>query len=184
MTTTFYRNVWGALVLTLLIMTSLFTGFALAQGDWQGALMNGVITLFWIFSVIWFHVMALREQRGDIEKEHSKQKLNDSLQDLLKTIVDKHPHQHTHIEDEDHQKHHDVLMEVLKEVSGEDEPTDEQLPEIKKRFIAKTNHDIILTRDAIGINVKIAKKPLAPTKKAPVKKPVATKKTVTTKKEK
>ena len=181
MGSTVCSRVWAVMILLLLVFTSMFVGMDLADGDWQGAIINGILLLFWVFAAVWFHFMALREQKSDIEFKQHRDKLDSSLKSLLDDTLGKIKEDLDHdtrLENALHQAHHEICGERPARVS--------EYKKVEARFheIAG-DHYIKLEKSENGKpNVTISDQPFETKparKKAPVKKPVA-KKTVTTKK--
>lgn len=203
MTSTLFSKAWAIMILLLVIFTSMFVGMDLARGDWQGAIINGILLAFWVFAAVWFHFMAIREVKLDAELDQSKKDFDKSMEKLLAEIFGTdHNHHKAHAivkdvspkESKVHADLSDTLVDIIAEVSDGSNPEEKHFAEIKKRFEAKTGHEVIISSSGLGLNVKIGKQPMAKkapaskpaTKKAPVKKPVAkkapvTKKTVTKK---
>lgn len=187
MTVKTLNTVWGSLILLFVIFWAFFLGLDSAHNEVKQSILDGIMLAFWIFFLIFWYFSALRDQKRDIEFERDmddiKKKGDDLLKDILKE-AERHatvPHIHAaHPGDPIETRLNSTLLDIVKEVSGEKEPNARQIATIKSRFTKLTGHDIKITKDEIGLDVKISKQPLA--KKAPVKKPAATKKPVTEKK--
>lgn len=183
-----FQKVFLLLAFTLVVLQAAYLGADLQANDGKEALVDGILLVFWIFTFWLFTLMNRAEQKLDRELEESRKNLDKSLDNLLGEILSKHKVGTP--ENALHESLSDQLVDIVGDVTKGSEPTTKHLPEIKKRFEAKTGHEVVLTKEGHGLSVRIGKEPMAKkpaTKKAPVKKPVAklaptTKKTVTKKK--
>lgn len=197
MSNNIFGKAWVAMILLLVVAESVFLGSALKSKDWHGAIVNAILLAFWLFAIVWFHFMALREVRRDLEfkrdMDELKKKGDDLLKDLLSDVLDEKHKNHRHKvsvvtpENPKHEALSEAFDGIMEQVCGDNEPTEKNLAEIKRRFESITGHSVKIEQLPFGLSVSIAKEPTAKkaarkpaTKKAPVKKPVA-KKTVTKK---
>lgn len=188
-----FNKVFIGLTFFLLLFFVFNLGIDAAKADGKEAILDGVQAAFWLFAFVLFSKMNRLDEKLDRELEESKAKLDKSLDDLLGNILggDHKGHKHTigTPENPKHEKLSEDFDAIMEGVCGDKEPTEKDLAEIKKRFEAKTGHEVKLEQLPFGLSVRIAKEPKAKkaparkpaTKKAPVKPVAATKKPVTKK---
>ena len=187
MTTTVFGKAWGVLMLSLVILESILVGLALRAGQWDNAIFAILFLAFWVFAVVWFHIMALREREGDVELRHQKEEMKKNVDKLLAEMLKGFDEAHGH-----DKALEDALDQATQEIKkGNRTPLKpSEYAKVEKRFHEITgDHYIKLTQNKNGkADVTISDTPFTKptTKKAPVKKPVVkaapvTKKPVTKK---
>lgn len=123
MTGSIFSKAWAIMILALVVFTSMFVGMDLADGDWQGAIINGILLAFWVFADVWYHAMALRERKIDHEFEESTKKLDNAMDELLGHLK----------EDMDRkQRVHDAMHASLESIGGDRPPRPPKPSEFKK----------------------------------------------------
>lgn len=182
-----FQKVFLLLAFTLIVLQAAYLGADLQANDGKEALTDGILLVFWIFTFGLFTLMNRAEQKLDRELEESRKNLDKSLDNLLGEILGKGHEGHEHVvktgrpENQLHESLTDQLVDIIGEVTKDGSPKPKDLPEIKKRFEAKTGHEVVIKHEGLGLNVRIGKEPMAKkrparkpaTTKAPVKKPVA-----------
>lgn len=158
MKTTAFSKAWGILILFLVVAESVFLGSDLQASNWHSAVVDGALLGFWIFGIVFFHAMSLKEQASDIEHKHLMKDLDKTLNEakdkLLKEILGNDD------DDDIHDPLTEKLMETIHDVAGHKKPTVAQLKTIKKKFEATTGHEVIFSPESDGLGVKIGKKPM------------------------
>mgnify|MGYP001585468261 CR=1 FL=1 len=193
---TFISKLWAVMILALVVIQGIFVGEDIGSNDGKELIVDSILLAFWIAALVWFHLFRIREVRLDIEIENSRKDLDKAMKNLLGEILGGDHKGHEHVvktgkpENDLHESLSDKLVDIIAEVVKDGSPEPKHFAEIKKRFEAKTGHEVKLKKEGLGLSVQIGKEPIAKkkpaTKKAPVKKPVAkaaptTKKPVTKK---
>lgn len=171
MTTTVFSKAWAIMILALVVFSSMFVGMDLADGDWQGAIINGILLTFWIFAAIWYHAMALRERKLDLEFEESTKKLDDVMGDLLGHLKEEH---------ERKERVHDAMHAALESIGEDRPPKPSEYKKVQDVFHEKSGGLYLQLTATKGdkrpaAEVSDTPFPAVKNKKAPARKPVAKK---------
>lgn len=168
MTGTIFSKAWAIMILALVVFTSMFVGMDLADGDWQGAIINGILLAFWVFAAVWYHAMALRERKIDLEFEASTKKLDDAMDELMGHLK----------EDMDRkQRVHDAMHAALESIGEDRPPKPSEFKKVQDVFHEKSGLYLQLTATKGDKRpaAKVSDKPFPSVKKAPARKPAVKK---------
>jgi hypothetical protein len=180
MTKTAFGKAWALVILSLIVLESFFLGFDAARGETHSAIADGLLLALWGFAAVYFHVLALREQKLDFQFEQSKKSVDDSFKKLIDELKK---------DTDDGLARRKTFLDLFKEVTGVDfyeskNVSAKQKATIEKHFNEATGTYADITVKAKGvIGVEISDKPFATktvkksvAKKAPIKKTVTKKK--------
>lgn len=137
-----FGKTWGAMILALLIVESIFLGSDLQSKNWHGAIVDCILVAFWLFAIVWFHIMAVKEIKEDAELAATRSKLDQAistLKDKIETIND----------DDDHREElNKELKSIIKGVITKEQVknlaplTKAQLAVVKTKFKQITGHGL------------------------------------------
>lgn len=169
MTGTIFSKAWAIMILALVVFTSMFVGMDLADGDWQGAIINGILLAFWVFAAVWYHAMALRERNIDLEFEKSKNDFEKTMDDMLGSIK----------KDIDHRMKIEKAMAQAIDVIGADRPPKpSEFKKVEDRFHEITGDHYLKLSVEKGDkrpSAEVSDKPFPVVKKTPARKPAVKK---------
>lgn len=158
MTSTIFGKAWGALVIVLVLLWSLFLGMDIKHGDWRDIVIDSIMLAFWVFMLVWIHYMTVRELKSDAESEKAREDFDGSVGHLIE-----------HIRENLHERisYRKKFTDIFKEVTGEDffeskTVSDGHKAQIEERFNEETGKYVDITRGDNGyiyVNV-LHEKPL------------------------
>lgn len=170
-----FNRVFVALALTLVVLQAMWVGMDLQAGDAKEAIPDGVLLAFWLFALVFFNYMQVRELKDEASIERMRANANKNLHHVLGDVFGE-----LERDMKEQQAGRDAFTSVFKEVTGKEfeEATNvsaKHKAAIQKRFNEITGlHAEISVHKGGKIEVEVSKVKPA-TKKAPVKKPAARK---------